>query len=216
MASTDIGNLIRRYAHLTDEEIEAYVDKTLDLKSLEMVERHLRHCSYCRKEVEILREAFSEPDLDDDPNLSDDLARQKVIRILDKIRPQYTRIWLGDKSFPLEPSEEHPGFFGIGGDLVLAELEDAIEKDRETQGGFALKMEGGGLDPILAFLKDLRDVNDIDLEEFRLLAGTKRTESHTPQEKQVELEPVFICNLSDVTLEVFSQEPSTALFLRLT
>ena len=214
MTFTDVGNLIRRYAHLTDQEIEGYVENTLDPNSFEMAEWHLRHCAYCRKEVEILGEAFKDEYLIDDLNLSVDLARQEAIRILDRVRSNYSQLWFREKPFTLERSEDYPGLLKIREDLVLAEFEDAIDEDREAPGSCTLRMEGAGLNPIIVPMRDFKDVNDIYFEEVKLVAGTRREE--TQADRPLVLEPVFICHLPDKTLDVFSHRKSTVLFLRVT
>jgi hypothetical protein len=80
-----VGNLIREYAHLTDDEIQGYVENTLDSHSLEWVEKHLRLCVHCTKEVEILRDVLDDTS-PDDLNMSEDEVRREAVRILDRIR----------------------------------------------------------------------------------------------------------------------------------
>jgi hypothetical protein len=216
MELTWIEDLIRQYAHLTDEEIEGYVVGSLDAHSSGMVEKHLRSCIHCRREVEILKESLQDTDVFDDPNMSEDLVRQEVIRILDRIRPSYKQMWIADRSFPLEPSKEHPGLLRINGQLVLAGFEDAIDKDREAPGNCTLRIEGIGLNPIVVPMRDFKDVSDTDFEELKLAAKTEQAESQATSDQPIELQPVFICHLHDKRLEVLSDESSTTLFLRLT
>lgn len=216
MESTDIGDLILQYAHLTDQEIEGYVDKTLDTHSLETVEKHLRSCSHCSKEVEILREALKDTSLVGDPDQSDDLVRQQAVRILDRISPDYDKVWLGERSFPLEPLAERPGLLRIGGDLVLAEFEDAVDNDREVPGSYALRTEGRGLNPITVPLRDFKDMRDIDVEELKLVAKAESGSSQEASHQHLELELVFVCHLPDRTFEIYGDKLTTILFLRLT
>jgi len=215
MEPTDIGNLILEYAHLTDQEIEGYVEKTLDEHSHEMVEKHLRLCSHCSKEVEILRGAFQETSLVDDPNQLDAAVRQDVVRILDRISPPYSKVWLGEKSFALVPVEERPGLLRIMGNLVLAEFEDAIDKDREAPGSYSLRTEGGRLSPIVIPLRYFKEMKDIDVEELKLVAKAEPGPLEETSHQHLELEPIFVCHLPDRIIEVLSDESSTILFLRL-
>lgn len=215
MEFTNIEALIRQYAHLTDEEIEGYVEGSLNRDSLEEVEKHLRSCVHCRNEIEILREGLEEANRSSVQAMSDDLMRQDVIRILDRISPSYNQIWIGHRSFPLEPSEEHPGLLRIKGQLVLAGFEDAIDEDKEAPGNCTLRIEGGGLNPIIVPMKDFRDVND-DVEELKLAAKAEQAAPSASLDQHLQLEPVLVCHLLNRKLEVLSDESSTTLFLRLT
>jgi hypothetical protein len=216
MESSDIGNLIRQHAHLTDDEIQGYVEKTLDLHVLEMVEKHLRLCAYCTKEVELLREALDVRSPTDDLDMSEESVRSEAVRILGRIRLRLGKVHLGDRTFQIEPAPGYPELLGLGENLVLAEFEDAIDEDRKSPGAHTFRMEGEGFAPVVVPMRDFRDVNDIDVEEMKLVASTGKTESRETQEQTSELELVFICHLPDKTLEVFSHKRSTALFLRLT
>jgi hypothetical protein len=216
MESSDIGSLIREYAHLTDEEIEGYLEKTLDSHSLETVEKHLRSCAYCTKEVELLREALDVTSPADDLDMSEESVRSEAVRILDRIRLRLGKVHFGDRTFQIEPAPGYPELLGLGENLVLAEFEDAIDEDKQNPGAYTLSIEGEGLDPIHVPMRDLKDVNDIDVEEMRLVASTRKTASQATQNQPSELALVFICHLRNRTLEIFSHKRSTALFLRLT
>ena len=214
MEPNDIGNLIREYAHLTDDEIQGYVEKTLDGHWLEMVEKHLRVCAYCAKEVELLRDAL-EGTSPDDLNMSDEEVSREAVRILDRIRLRLAKVSLGNKTFRPEPVPGYPDLLGLGPDLVLAEFEDAIDEDRQNPGSYTLSIEGEGMAPLCVPMRELKDMNDVDVEEMRLAASTRKAASQEIPEEPTEMDLVFVCQLPDRTLEVFSHKQSTALFLRL-
>jgi hypothetical protein len=215
MDPNDIGNLIREYAHLTDEKIRGYLERTLDSDSLEWVEKHLRSCAYCTKEVQILREALDDAVTADHLDMSDDEVRREAVRILDRIRFRLGKVYFGDRTFGLEAVPGYPDLLGLGADLVLAEFEDAIDEDKRNTGAYTLSIEGQDLDPIHVPMRDFRDVNDIDVEEMKLVASTRKIASRETPEQPSELDLVFVCQLPGRTLEVLSHRQSTALFLRL-
>jgi hypothetical protein len=215
MESSDIGNLIREYAHLTDEEIQGYVEETLDAKVLEMVEKHLRVCAYCAKEVELLRDALGHISPADDLDMSDEAVRLEAVDILDRIRVRLGKILVDDRAFPLEPTAQYPELLEIGGNLVLAEFEDAIDEDRQSPGAHTVTLEREGFAPVVIPMRDFKDVNDMDLEEMKLAASTQKAEPEGIPGQPAELDLVFVCHLPTGTLEIFGHKRSTALFLRI-
>ncbi len=67
---------------------------------------------------------------------------------------------MGNKSFPLEPSENDPTLLKIKGRLVLQDITVPIYKEKATGGSRLLRIEGQGVPPIeapLAAFEDLRD-----------------------------------------------------------
>ncbi|MBI5252234.1 MAG: hypothetical protein HY912_22295 [Desulfomonile tiedjei] len=106
--------LLKNHLHLTNDEIEAYIEGSLDRVEQELAAEHLSHCSSCAKEVDIIREAFIEDDVFA-MSQRDQAASRKVVHFG---RPRKTGrlwFWLGDHRYPLEPTASQPGVMRILG-----------------------------------------------------------------------------------------------------
>ncbi len=65
--------------HLTDEQLQAYLDGTLD--DIVEVEAHLGSCPRCRREMELYRQLYGTISQEDAPQLSPDFVDRVMARL---------------------------------------------------------------------------------------------------------------------------------------
>ncbi len=162
-----IGMVLRESVHLSNEQIERYLEGSLDLESRKPIEDHLRDCCYCSAEFELMRETFQEGEkqgiLEDFQSVA-----KKVLRLLPTKRLAYTTFWLGYDSFSLVPAKDHAGLLEVQG-LSTSDILMARREDREDPGSKPVAIEADKMPPVVASLSDFEPVGDFgDLERVGL------------------------------------------------
>ncbi len=76
--------------HLTDEQLQAYLDGTLDEAA--EVETHLASCPRCRREVELYRQLYVAIERDDIPDLSPGFVERVMDRLPESTETADTEI----------------------------------------------------------------------------------------------------------------------------
>jgi len=189
-----ISQLISDYVHLSRDEIEGYLEGTLDTESLQTVEEHLSSCVYCSNEVELIAESQAEEKAQEatastrpGPErkgligrifgrwLSSDArpsVSERPVPVRGERKGEYSRLWIGDKSFNLESM--YGGLFEVQG-LSALELTTAWDEDSKEPGTRPIAIQGTAKRPAMALLSTLAPERD-----FRKPA---------PEEPRREVEP---------------------------
>jgi hypothetical protein len=162
-----IGKVLRDSVHLTNEQMERYLEGSLDLESRKPIEDHLRDCCYCSAELELIREAFQEGE---SQGVIEDLrsVAKKILRLLPTKRFDYTTFWLGYDRYSLVPAKDHAGFIEVQG-LSTSDILRARREDREDPGSKPVAIVSQELPPVVASLSDfqpLGDFQDLEKDDF--------------------------------------------------
>lgn len=159
--------------------------------------------------------------------LSHDVTVSRTQPKLDQ-KQVYDRLWMGNKSFPLEPSESNPTLLKIKGRLVLQDITVPIYKEKATGGSRLLRIEGQVVPPIeapLAAFEDLRDNWDrcVDLNvqarSFSPYSCPEFPEANgeqTLRQNDLHLGAVLACRAKYTEVRILSDDSTNAIFLQLT
>jgi len=181
----NIGRLIRDYVHLRKEEIEGFIEGSLDPESLRMVEEHLSSCVFCSNEMELIKEVFSQEDAPSPgaatrpPGKKEGLLG-RLIRTMRRSEPKYPvlerlalgpvvpkvdyrRLWIGDMSWNLKLKRGN--LFEIE-NLSGRELSAAHDEDKGTPGRRPVGIEGPGTFSLVLLLSAFERKGDfVDFSE---------------------------------------------------
>lgn len=234
-----IGKILRDSVHLSNEQMEHYLEGSLDLESNKPVEDHLRGCCYCSAEIELLREAFQEKDKHGVIEELHSLAK-KMLRILPTKHLRYTTFWLGYDRYSLIQSRDHTGCIEVQG-LSVSDILLARREDREDPGSKPVAIEAHEAAPIVASLSDFRPVGDFQEWEKEILrksaeygsgvlrafapiglgAGIALPEKILPlprkgkRERKSKLESILTHTAPHCFVEVLKDNESGSIFLRI-
>lgn len=81
--------------HITEEQIQAYLDKQSSLEAIK-IEEHLKICSFCQKSMEEYQEVFAILNTDPNTSLSVDFSKKLISAIT---APQETKRRLFESGF---------------------------------------------------------------------------------------------------------------------
>ncbi len=139
----------------------------------------------------------------------------------------YDKVWIGNKSFLLEPLETQPGVSRIKGCLALQDITTSICKERVKGGSRFFRLEAEDAPPInfpLAAFEDLRDghAKGLDLRMQRQLHLRSSPKFQGMCEEQLNegiglrLEAVLSCIAKDIEVKILCDDSATAMFLQVT
>jgi len=236
-----IGIVLRESVHLDNEQIEHYLDGSLDLESRKTVDDHLRACCYCAAELELIREALQESE---SRSLLKGLqfAAKRMVRALPSRELNYTRLWLGEEIYPLQRMKSPADVLEIQG-LWETNLLRARRDDREDPGCRPVAIEADGIPPIVASLSDFEPLGSFqelensyspgptqeELGEIRAFAPITLPGSEVPglpekilqlhrkhkKERKLKLEPILLYKSKSLRLEILQGSELGRLFLRI-
>jgi len=158
--------------------------------------------------------------------LSQDVTlERKQIKIDDN--RSYDKLWIGNRMFPMESLESHPGVLRIKGRLVLQDITVPIYREKATGGGCLFRIEGEDVSAIelpLAAFEDLRDScnqhvdSDAQTKSFSPCSceETLDVRSHqTVYGIDIHLDPVLACRVDGMAVQFLADDSTTAIFLQL-
>lgn len=146
----NLSTLLKNHLHLTNDEIEAYIEGRLDRADHELVAEHLCYCPSCAKELDIVRESFTEYDVF--PMRHRDRATpRKVVHIRQSREKGRQWFWLGDHRYPLERSSSNPNVMLVAG-LSCNEFLEAQRTEVSDPDGRPVAIEGLDPSPLLISL----------------------------------------------------------------
>jgi hypothetical protein len=154
----NIVTVLRDHLHLSKEEVEGYLEGSVDSETARLIEEHLQRCHHCAREVDLIREIVSEPEPEAE-GLFDRLGIRKVVSLKHGRKKQYDRFWVGDGDYPLTPMKEYPDLLEVEG-LYLPELLKLRRGDRNDPGSVPVAVEAEERQPILGSLSDFEAAGD--------------------------------------------------------
>ncbi|AFM26055.1 anti-sigma factor family protein [Desulfomonile tiedjei] len=240
-----IAGLIRHHLHLTDGEIEGYLEDSLDRDQREMVEEHLRRCPYCSSELAFVRDTLAE---EGPSSILEDIL--EAARRLIRFRPRqetfdpkttYTTLCIGARYYPLlalTATEGSVYLETVG--LVASKLLLARDRDRTDPGSQPVGIGIAGKRPIIASLSDFHVTQGFQDqredsrargklahhgpakgEAVRSAAMDLSKVARMPDKKPPEVEKLksdmyLKCDTKTHLIEFFLQSSSEKVFLRIT
>jgi hypothetical protein len=154
----NIVAVLRDHLHLTQKEVEGYLNGSLDRDRVRLIEEHIRNCHHCSREVDLIREILSDPE-PGPTGLIDRLGVRKVLPLKRSRKTQFDRFWLGDSEYLLSPMVDHPEFLEVEG-LYIDGLLDLRREDRNDPGSVPVALEAQGKSPVVASLSAFEAAGD--------------------------------------------------------
>lgn len=136
-----IYELLRNHLHLSRAEIEDYIVGLLDDEARALVTRHIKACSVCGHEVNLIQSALR--DLDDDiseePDAGGELVPPHALPVYEW--PQDATLWINDSHYKLSPNP-HVRSIALVEGLTLDCLRQRKEADIQLPGTCIASIEG--------------------------------------------------------------------------
>lgn len=203
-----ITNLLSAFVHLTPEEIEGYLTKSLDQNVKSMVEEHLESCPDCFREVRLIWENITEEAHDSGPShpaskgsvlrriwvkaIGAKTQDSQVVLPLPLHISRYAKLWIGQRYFKLEPVVGQHELLEAKG-LSVSRLLSARTQERKDPGTYPMAIEGPKKSHVLTSLTRFRPAGNFTESKFSL---SEEFESAAPS----------IPKLKD--LHMYSKKPS--------
>lgn len=141
--------LLRHLPHLSAQEFEAYVNKSVDGLSLHYIENHLKVCHVCKEDVDIVQQAIRDFESD---RVFITSSHEKCPTTQRFHWADKSTLWIDDETYQLKPVGDVPTRVLVEG-LTFNDLEKMVEEDIRVPGTHLVSIESKGSEVIAPLSK---------------------------------------------------------------